>query len=225
MSGADPLELQLDVQPGLLLPETGAASDGSKFLYQRNDLRLQSLDRVHFEATIDDTQGALEACVQLALQVALLPRGGLMVHASTGVHRGEAWLMPGPSGTGKSTAARNAGFEGVLCDAMSIIRRQGPGYVAYGTPFWSEGRSHPLRAEQAPLGVLARLRQSSRAALGPLPRDEAASWLMTSVALYEVSDEASSAALELACEVAERCRCVRLDFPREGPWLSALETQ
>lgn len=198
-------------QPGAALPR----------VYERPGLRFGA-GASACEAAIDATLGSFEAALQLTLEAALIFEGGLVVHAAAGVVGGEAWLMPGVSGTGKSTAAREAGFDAVLSDEMCIVRCTAAGPRIHGTPFWSEGRTRPLTAAHAPLGVLARLVQDRHAVASPLPAAEAAAFLLSCVTLYGHDSKARAAAFETACAVAEAARCVTLRFPKEGPWLTAV---
>ena len=61
-------------------------------------------------ARADDILAAFLACLELTLHVAVRDMGGLLIHASGAVLDGMGWLMPGPSGTGKTTAS-HGGFE------------------------------------------------------------------------------------------------------------------
>lgn len=198
-----------------------AGTNWGDFQYVRADLAFAiDGERRRARAALDDSVGAFEAMLELALQTALLPAGGLVVHASCGVLDG-AWLMPGPSGAGKSTAARAGGFERVLTDEMVVVRRQDDGWRAYGTPFWSEGRVMPYDAGSAPLAILARLNKAPRIAVDDLGSDDAVAHLLRCVALYEESGSARGRAFDLACELVSATRCVDLTFPKEGPWAAA----
>lgn len=176
---------------------------------------------------MDASEGSFEAALQLSLEAALLFDGGLVVHASAGVVNGGAWLMPGVSGTGKSTAARNAGFETVLCDEMCVVRcvegPAGPTLMVAGTPFWSADRRLPLCTAEAPLTVLARLVQSTAVSACPLGASDAVAWFLGCVTLYRHDARARTAAFETACAIVEATQCVSLEFPKEGPWVIAAQ--
>lgn len=199
---------------------TAAPPPGSSLVYTRPGLRFAE-GPAGLWAAIDDTRGSVEAAIQLALEAALLFAGGLVIHASAGIVAGRAWLLPGRSGAGKSTAARAAGFDAVLCDEMCVVRCVDGAVQVSGTPFWSEGRSLPLQTGHAPLGVLARLVQAPAVGVEPLSTAEAAAFLLSCVTLYRHAAAARAAAFETACTIAEAARCVTLRFPKEGPWLTA----
>lgn len=200
-----------------------ASAEGSEaFVYERPDLRfVMDRSRRSARVRIDESEGAFAAMLELALQTALLPTGGLVVHASAGVAQGGGWLLPGRSGAGKSTAVRNGGFDRVLSDEMVVLRRHEDGFQLWGTPFWSEDRPLPYDAGSAPLTLLGRLRKHPEVAVAPLDPDEAAAHLLACVTLYETTEAARRLAFELACDVACATRCVELSFPREGPWVPA----
>lgn len=206
--------------------ETPPPSAGSE-IYRRPELVFGQREHDDLWARIDPSEGSFEAALQLSLEAALLFDGGLVVHASAGVVDGGAWLMPGVSGTGKSTAARNAGFETVLCDEMCVVRRveglAGPQVRVAGTPFWSADRPLPLCPAEAPLAVLARLVQSKTVAARPMPASEAVAWFLGCVTLYRHDPRARTAAFETACAIVEAAQCVSLEFPKEGPWLTAAQ--
>ena len=68
----------------------------------------------------------------------LLARNGLIVHAAALGREGDAYLFPGPTGSGKSTwtelAAADPEWE-ILGEDKVILRRVGEDYFIYGTPW------------------------------------------------------------------------------------------
>ncbi len=188
--------------------------------YQRADLRFSiNAARDQAYARVQETPGGFCAALELSLQAALLPRGGLLIHGAAGVLRGEGWLLAGPSGAGKSTAALQAGFDRVLSDEMLILRRSGAGFKLWGTPFWSRGRSLALDPGPVPLRRIVRLGKSPQLFGRVLRPDEGAAHLLSCVTLYEWGSEARQRAFELTCEAALTAPAWELAVPKEGPWL------
>ena len=224
-------EWTLTLEPLPALP-AGGAPPSAPPSYTRADLRVWlDAERRAARAEVDGSWGAAEACAQVTLQRALRAAGGLLVHASAAVERDAAggergWLIPGASGAGKSTAAREGGFARVLTDELvALLLRADGGVDLYPTPFWSEGRDptrFPLQTRPAPLALIALPRKDARPRLSPVGAAEAARALLRCVVSYEEGREAHAALLELCCEVAERAPCAALHFPKRGPWLSAL---
>lgn len=78
---------------------------------------------------------------QLLLIHALGLVGGLMAHAASIAGRDGAYLLPGPSGAGKTTmsiAAHDVGAR-VLSDERTVVKPTRDGWVAGGTPWPGEG--------------------------------------------------------------------------------------
>jgi hypothetical protein len=144
-----------------------------------------------------------------------------MVHAVSGLIDGRAWLVPGPSGTGKSTAAREAGFDAVLSDERVILTPEAEGWRVWGTPFWSEGRTLPMNPGSAPLGGMVKLVKSPNSSRRPLDANDALTWLMQSITLYEDSDTARTRAFEQACAVVSEMPSVEQKTPRNFAWAAA----
>lgn len=219
----EPVSLGLEVRPGLVLEDLGPLP-GPGLSYQRGDLRFEMpASRDAARATVDGSQGALEAAVELCLQGALLPRGGVVVHGMAGVdEHGRGWLVPGRSGAGKSTIAREAGWTRVLADEAVVLRRGPAGFELHGTPFWSEGRTLPFDTGSAPLRFLARPVKDTSARTEPLDTARAAAWLLGCVMFHEGDPAARESVLAIACDAAARAECVALHFPKEGKWLSGV---
>jgi hypothetical protein len=198
----------------------GAPPPEATFVYTRHDLRFALCGDVA-RVSADDTRAARWAVLELALHAALARLDAVVVHGAAGLVDGAAWLVPGRSGAGKSTVAREAGFARVLADEMVVARRHADGWRAHGTPFWSNGRTLPLDAGAAPLALVADPVKARAVAAAPWSRGEAAAGLLACVTSYDESPAARQRAFDLACDLVESVPCVRLAFPKEGPWLPA----
>lgn len=97
------------------------------------------------EAVADPALLVAEALVRAALAQSVQARGGALFHASAVRVDGEAHLVPGRSGSGKSTFSALAGH--VLTDELAAVLPGPEGFVVHGTPWWrSAGGSAPLAA-------------------------------------------------------------------------------
>lgn len=212
----------------------GPPPPDQEFCYQRaDDLWLcDRSDEANLMSLIswtDGSLGAIEASVQVLLQWSVQARGGLLVHASAGVYQGKGVIVPGASNAGKSTIAREAGFDLVLSDEMVVIEPiiEGLGYQLHSTPFWSEGRQFPLIVTQAPLYLLAFPHKSDKAELLDCSEAEAVRSLLRGVTLYERAPllerrEAQRELFLIACQLCTQVKAARLYFPKTGPWLGKL---
>lgn len=105
---------------------------------------------------------ALCALLRITYSLAILPHGGISIHAAAVVLNGRAYLFMGKSGTGKSTHAALwqrcfAGCE-LLNDDNPTVREENGQITVYGTP-WS-GKTPCYRNLDYPLGGVVRLRQA-----------------------------------------------------------------
>ena len=94
--------------------------------------------------------GPMDAMLRAALSLALVERDGVVLHASGVVRGGRAYVFAGQSGAGKTTVGRALGGPpGVLlADELIVLRLEGAGVAAAGTPFWTGA------ATEAPLAGL-----------------------------------------------------------------------
>ena len=204
--------------------------------YQRADdlfLSIQCLQEKRVLSWIDGSLGAIEASIQIVLQRTLAQRGGLLVHASAGIYQGQGILVPGPSGVGKSTVAREAGFDQVLSDEMVIVEKVEPSdmlpnmsYQIFSTPFWSEGRTLPLVMIHAPLSLICYPVKSTYSKLLTCNPAEAITHLLSAITLYELASASSqhhkSILFDITCHLCTSTLNQKLLFPKYGPWLHLL---
>ena len=116
----------------------------------------------------------LAHAMMTAFMLASARTGTLLIHASSVICDGKAYLFQGKSGTGKSTHAslwlKNIPGTELLNDDNPMIRFTDDGTaMAYGSP-WS-GKTHCYRNVAAPIGALVRIvrdKENSLHRLAPL---------------------------------------------------------
>ncbi len=106
----------------------------------------------------------LTHALMLAFMMSTARNGTLIIHSSTVLYDGKAYLFQGKSGTGKSTHAslwlKNIPGAELLNDDNPILRIGSDGTaMAYGSP-WS-GKSHCYRNVGAPVGAFVRIVRDS----------------------------------------------------------------
>ena len=107
--------------------------------------------------------------------------GGLLLHGAGLVRAGRGLLLLGPSGTGKTTAARNAAGAIVLNDDLVALLPAADGaWQLLATPFSNPTQVAPVPG-QAPLAGVLRLRQAAAPELRPLSRGQALAELAAAV--------------------------------------------
>jgi hypothetical protein len=116
-----------------------SVADG-RWILERGDFHAEldpALRRGHIRQTASPY--AIDAAFRILHSLLLARQGGLLVHAAGAVRNGRAFLFAGVSGAGKTTISRLAPPDVILLtDEISYLRREGDGYVAFGTPFAGE---------------------------------------------------------------------------------------
>ena len=152
-------------------------------------LMKMSPDFGRADITIDrdgapDASYFLTHAMMLAYMLAASRTGTLLIHASSVILDGRAYLFQGKSGTGKSTHAAlwtdNIPGAELLNDDNPVIRPDADGRgVAYGSP-WS-GKTHCYRNLAAPVGAFVRIVRAKKNELRRLPPLNAYASLSASV--------------------------------------------
>jgi len=159
---------------------------------------------------------------ELLFQHRLAREGSFELHACGVQVKGRAVLFCGKSGAGKTTMARlwrqSHQQATVLSDDRIIVRRTGPLFRAYGTPWHGVGGY--AAQGQAPLALICFLRHASRPTLRPLPAGEATARLFARTFPPMWDGKAVAAVLDGCARLAEKLPCYEFAF-RPDP--SAIE--
>ena len=114
--------------------------ESGRWLMQRGDFRAEfnpSTSRGHIQQTINPF--SLDSVLRIVHTLLLARSGGFLVHASSAIRNGRAFLFSGVSGAGKTTMARLAPPDAaLLTDEISYVIKQEGRYYAVGTPFFGE---------------------------------------------------------------------------------------
>ncbi len=162
---------------------------------------------------------SVDSLLRIVHTLVLSTERGFLLHASSAVRNGRAFVFTGPSGSGKTTMARLAPADAtVLTDEISYVRCADEGYVAYGTPFsgeWGDA-GEPARAPVAQLFTLAWGLEPVHTALSP---PQVVRALMRNILFFAHDPTLSAALLDTACDFAARVPAARLTFaPDAGAW-------
>lgn len=169
----------------LCLPQIRLA--GARLSLEGDELSGEAdLSRGEASLRVDVEGGDAPALVDYALRVltALLveARGGLLLHGAGLVRGGAGLLLLGPSGTGKTTAARNAAGARVLNDDLVLLLPAADGgWQLHASPFSNPSQVPPQGRAQAPLAAILRLRQAPVVRLRSLSRSVALAELLAAV--------------------------------------------
>jgi hypothetical protein len=162
---------------------------------------------------------AIDSVLRIVHTLVLATDGGFLLHASSAVRNGRAYLFTGPSGAGKSTIVGLAPADvTVLTDEISYLKRQGDGYVAFGTPFAGE-RSDLGEPGSAPVEALFHLGRGSETRRDRLDESETVQTLMRNILFFADDPNLTAHVLDTACDFAARVPAFKLHFaPDERVW-------
>jgi hypothetical protein len=162
---------------------------------------------------------AVDSVLRIVHTLVLAGDGGFLLHASSAIREGRAFLFTGPSGSGKSTIVKVAPPDVVvLTDEISYVRADGDGYVAYGTPFAGE-LSDAGTPARAPIAALFRLEHAHENARTRLSRPAAVRTLMRNILFFADDPMLVEQVMDSACTFAARIPAFDLAFaPDSRVW-------
>lgn len=153
-------------------------------LWMKMPLELNKAEIIIVPNGDPDDAHILSHAIMIAFMLATCGNGTLVIHSSSVIYDGKAYLFQGKSGTGKSTHAalwtKNILGAELLNDDHPLIRISDDGIaMAYGSP-WS-GKTHCYRNLSAPIGAFVRIKRDDRNFLQRLPPLKAYASLTASV--------------------------------------------
>jgi hypothetical protein len=171
-----------------------------------------------------DIDVALENYLRVLTAILILDRGGILLHSSAVIRRGEGFVFFGPSGAGKSTTALLSHQRGyaVLSDDQTIIYPSGDGVVVHGVPFRGGQCPVPVAPGVAPLRRLLSLQKDSRVELQPAPLVMGAALLTTQTALVNWQEAFAERVLDNCVEIARRVPVEILHFTKDATYWQTL---
>lgn len=205
--------------------EVGAPGDGSgdadlsvkwnsgRWLMERGDFRAE-FDPATARGRILQTLSpySLDSVLRVVHTLLLARKGGFLVHASSGIRNGRAFLFPGVSGAGKTTIARLAPPDvALLTDEISYVIPQDGAYFAVGTPFFGE-LARVGENLRAPVECVYLLAQGPENKIEPVSRAEAVRGLLGNILFFAQDPEFVKLVFDAAVDFASRVSVRRLTF-------------
>jgi len=190
--------------------------DGDRLLVERADcagwIELSGAP-VRARFRVPDDLYAREACLRVALSIALPRHDAVILHASAVRSEGRAHVFTGVSGTGKSTIAslldELPGYQR-LADELLVLARGADGWSVHVPPF--VGVTGLPIGEHAPLASIELLAQAAshrRTALAPLA---AMRELLRHVVVYAAEPATADRVLAITERLVADVPCHRLEF-------------
>ena len=180
---------------------------------QRGDFTADwNVDEGRGRITLTRNPYAVDSVLRIVHTLLLSRAGGFLLHASSAIRNGRAFVFAGPSGAGKSTIARLAPADAmVLSDEISYIRETPNGYMAFGTPFSGE-LSDAGEPGWAPVAALFALGRGADNVKVPLTLGRTVQTLMRNILFFAHERELVAAVFEAACRFAARVPAYELLF-------------
>jgi hypothetical protein len=194
--------------------------EGSRWLMRRGDFRAEwDMDTRSGRIQQAANPYSLDSVLRILHTLVLAREGGRLMHASSAVRNGGAYLFSGVSGVGKTTTVSLAPPDvTLLTDEMSFVRREGEQYYAYGTPFAGD-LARPGENIRVPLRGIFLLRQGPENLIEDLPFAEQVRGLLANTLFFAQDPELVQAVFASAVELASRVPVRRLTFlPDRRVW-------
>lgn len=170
----------------------------------------------------------VEYFLRSALALFAVERDGLLIHCaalkrpgSDGASGGAGliYLFMGQSGSGKSTVAglsRAAGRATALGDDLILLRREGDGWRAYGTPFWNlETVERDGQLETGPVAGIYKLVQDRAVFAEPMSRAAATAELLANCPVVNDQPALLPILIGRCSEIAGAITVRRLHFRKD----------
>lgn len=187
--------------------------DAGLWRIERGDFRA-NLDPVARRGRIRQSENpySIDTVLRIVHTLVLAGEGGFLVHAASASRGGRAYLFAGVSGAGKTTISRLAPLDAaLLSDEISYVKREGEGYVAFGTPFAGE-LARPGENVRAPLDAIYLLAQGPRNLVEPVAPAQAARELLASVLFFAEDAQLVHMVFGAVLDLVERVPVRRLTF-------------
>lgn len=156
----------------------------------------------------------LDSLIRILLSTILVPRRGFLLHAATILRGDKTYVFTGCSGAGKSTIASLSPPGSVLTDEISLLRRTGDEWQAYGTPFWGEFRAEGKNTH-APVAGIYVIHQATEDRIEHISSREAVRAMLPNVMYFSRNPEMTRHLLQLLTEIAGQVSIYRLYFQRQ----------
>ncbi len=162
---------------------------------------------------------SIDSVLRIVHTLMLAPEGGFLLHASSVVRNGKAFLFSGVSEAGKTTMARLAPPDvAVLTDEASYVRKVDGRYFAYGTPFAGE-LGTPGKNISAPIAALYLLRKAADNRIEEIDPADAIQRLLRNILFFAHQPDLVRQVFDAACAFVAMVPVFELSFfPDQRVW-------
>jgi len=218
VSSSDDASFEFDVELAPPGTESGDEDlrvtwDSGRWLMERGDFRAEwnhSTACGRIEQTINPY--SLDSVLRIVHTLLLARKGGFLVHASSAIRNGRAFLFSGVSGAGKTTMARLAPPDAaLLTDEISYVTLQDGRYTAVGTPFYGE-LARVGENLRAPVECVYLLAKGPENKIEPIDGADAVRGLMENILFFARDPEFVKLVFDAALDFVSRVPIRRLTF-------------
>lgn len=136
--------------------------------------KLFSAHKNHYTVPLQISQSQFRMVLLNIIHKLLAKHNGFMMHSSSVLVNGKAYLFLGESGAGKSTTARLLSKNyPIVGDDSGIIKKEGKDYYFYSTPFTEKVAWVRRERDRFPVGGLVFLKKDSSFRLEKVTNDKA----------------------------------------------------
>jgi hypothetical protein len=187
--------------------------EGGEWKMQRGDFRARwnPVER-RGEVFQSANPYSIDSVLRIVHTLMLAPEGGFLLHASSAVRNGKAFLFSGVSEAGKTTMARLAPADvTVLTDEASYVRKIDGRYFAYGTPFAGE-LGEPGKNVSAPISALYLLKKAAENRADAIDPADAVQRLLRNILFFAHQAETVRQVFASACAFVSAVPVYQLSF-------------
>ena len=207
--------------------------NGQREIWVKENQEWLVLWRQGFSLSLNLKEGKAEARIsrendwQSVLRIlyffGFLKERGLLLHASSLVHRGMAYVFPGASGAGKTTIVRLSPQLPLLTDEITAVQlTENSRVLGHGTPFFGD-LGQPGEKLTVPVKGLYFPVKAEENRIAPLTLHETARHLIPCVCAYTTNVERLREIFDLSHQLAERLPGYLLYFRPEPEFWRAID--
>ncbi|MFH1228784.1 MAG: hypothetical protein V1701_12920 [Planctomycetota bacterium] len=153
-------------------------------------------------ANVQENIYTLDTLLRILWAQLLPERNGFLIHACGLIYKGEGFLFPGKSSSGKTTLARKAGRDNTLSDELVGVQITTDGHRIMGTPFWGEFQKggNPINC---PLQSIYFLQKAKTVSIQRLSVQDSVKSMLRLILFFGIDTNRVNQLLNLAKQCAE----------------------
>ncbi|MBW3622358.1 MAG: hypothetical protein KY468_03000 [Armatimonadetes bacterium] len=217
--------VQEDLLPGSeVTPTVERTPDGFR-LHRRDFMMDLDLERRTLTGSVARSMYSFDSMLRVFFTLILLDMDGVLVHGSSIVEGGRAFLFYGVSGSGKTTTTILSEPRTILSDELTLVRKVGEEYRAFGTPFWGELQKNGENIN-APLHRILWLRKDPEVYLEEQTPRQALQRLLPCILFFAQEPDLVNRVVDRVVDLVEHVPTAALHFRKDDSfWTLLTENQ